>query len=201
MSNLTPIRRFITTHDRSTGKSVVLSTASTKWQQIGSGTLLFNVAYTTNEFPPDMNDEQDIKAHEILMASNRLGLVNPGGTVCRYVDFCPQNDNPLMHRTQSLDFGVVIEGIIEMHLDSGEVHVLKRGDIAIQRATMHAWRNPSSTEWARMLFILQDCKPINVNGRNLKEDLGMETDIPPSGNEHGQAAMYHLEQNNPATLL
>ncbi len=183
MSNLKPIRRFITTHDRMTGKSCIYTAQNPNWQQMHGGALAYNVAYTTNDFPPDMNEDQDIKAHESLIASHRLGLVNPGGTVCRYVDFCPNTDSPLMHRTQSLDFGVVIEGVIEMHLDSGEVHILTVGDIAIQRGTMHAWRNPSETKWARMLFLLQDCKPININGQNLKEDLGMANDIPPSGND------------------
>ena len=40
-----------------------------------------------------------------------------------------------MHRTQSLDFGVVLEGEIELVLDSGETRLLKRGDVAVQRGT------------------------------------------------------------------
>lgn len=140
--------------------------------------LEYNVVYTTDAFPLDMNSNEDMKAHESLVASYRLGLVNPGGTVCRCVDFCPQNDDPLMYCTQSLDFGVVIEGSIEMHLDSGEVHIPNQGNIAILRGTMHAWRNPSSTKWARML---QNYRPINIHGQDLKEDLGRANDIPPVG--------------------
>lgn len=45
-----------------------------------------------------------------------------------------------MHRTVSLDYGVVLEGEVELVLDSGETRVLKRGDVAIQRGTCHAWR-------------------------------------------------------------
>lgn len=77
-----------------------------------------------------------------------------------------------MHRTQSLDYGVVLEGEIEMELDGGEIKVLKRGDVAVQRGTMHAWRNQSKTEWARMLFVLQGCEPVVVGGERLGEDLG-----------------------------
>lgn len=90
-----------------------------------------------------------------------------------------------MHRTQSLDYGVVLEGEIEMELDDGKVSVLKRGDVAIQRGTIHAWRNTSASEWARMLFVLQDCEPLQVAGKRLKEDLGDSGghEFPVSGND------------------
>lgn len=79
------------------------------------------------------------------------------------VDFAPASDC-MMHRTQSLDYGIVLEGAIELVLDSGETRLMRRGDVAVQRATMHAWRNPSETEWARMVFVLQDCQPLAVGG-------------------------------------
>ena len=46
-----------------------------------------------------------------------------------------------MHRTMSLDYGVVLQGEVELLLDSGEVRLLAAGDVAVQRGTMHAWRN------------------------------------------------------------
>jgi hypothetical protein len=89
----------------------------------------------------------------------------------------------MMHRTQSLDYGIVIEGSIEMILDSGETRLLYPGDVAVQRATMHAWRNPSKTEWTRMVFVLQDCQKVKVGGEELGEDLGRGTEgLPSSGN-------------------
>ena len=99
------------------------------------------------------------------------------------VDFGPEG-KPLMHRTQSLDYGVVLEGTIEMELDDGSVTRLKRGDVAVQRGTNHAWRNPSKTEWTRMLFVLQDCQPLVVGGERYREDLGEGgKEIPRSGND------------------
>jgi quercetin dioxygenase-like cupin family protein len=90
----------------------------------------------------------------------------------------------MMHRTQSLDYGVVLEGSIELLLDSEQTKLMHRGDVAVQRATMHAWRNPSKTEWARMLFVLQDCQELTLGGKPLKEDLGRGTKgLPPSGND------------------
>lgn len=42
----------------------------------------------------------------------------------------------------------------------------------IRRYTMHAWRNPSKTEWARIVFVLLDCEPLKIGGEELKENLG-----------------------------
>lgn len=142
----------------------------------------FNQIYT-NQFPPDLNKDADIKFHEEVIAGGNLGLATKGGTVLRMVDFGPEYEC-MMHRTKSLDFGILVEGEIEMLLDDGSVTRMKRGDIAVQRATMHAWRNPSKTDWARMVFVLQDTKPLFINGKVHGEDLGRGTEgIPPSGNE------------------
>lgn len=60
--------------------------------------------------------------------------------------------HPLMHRTESLDYGVVIEGELTLVLDEGEV-VLKPGSVVVQRGTNHAWANRSGAP-CRMLFVL-----------------------------------------------
>ncbi|KAK2672432.1 Cupin 2, conserved barrel [Fusarium oxysporum f. sp. vasinfectum] len=93
------------------------------------------------------------------------------GTILRYVDMCPGHVSP-MHRTVSLDYGVVLEGEVELILDSGDKKVLKRGDVCVQRATMHAWRNTSETEWARMLYVLLPSTKPDVGGKELGEDYG-----------------------------
>jgi quercetin dioxygenase-like cupin family protein len=143
----------------------------------------FNEIYTTSSFPVSLNNDTDVSTHDTLLSSGKLGLVNPGGTVCRIVDFAPGYDC-MMHRTQSLDFGVVLEGAIELVLDSGEKQLMQRGDVAVQRGTMHAWKNPSETEWGRMMFVLQDCEKVELGGKLLKEDLGTGTEgLPASGND------------------
>lgn len=60
--------------------------------------------------------------------------------------------HPFMHRTETVDYAVVLEGEVTMLLDDGEVH-LKQGDVVIQRGTNHAWSNRSS-ERVRMLYVL-----------------------------------------------
>lgn len=182
-SNLPNPTIHITSHDPATAKAVVHSSTKNPWAYFRDDTVGFNVVYTTDKFPVSLNDEIDIKAHTRTVESGTLGLVKPGGTVCRIVDFGPGNI-PLMHRTQSLDYGIVLEGVVEMRLDDGSVTILNKGDIAVQRGTMHEWSNHHKNEWARMLFVLQDSEPIIVAGQRLKEDLGAShSDVPPSGND------------------
>ncbi|KAJ9623429.1 hypothetical protein H2203_005688 [Taxawa tesnikishii (nom. ined.)] len=182
-TNLPGVTAYLTGHDASTGKAIVQSTRPGSWSSFDKGDMAFNVVYTTSEFPASLNDDADISKHDSVMSGKKLGLVNPGGTVCRMVDFAPGYDC-MMHRTQSLDYGIVLEGSVELVLDSGETQLMKRGDVAVQRATMHAWRNPSKTEWCRMIFVLQDCQKLIVGGKQLGEDHGRGTEgLPLSGND------------------
>jgi uncharacterized cupin superfamily protein len=62
--------------------------------------------------------------------------------------------HPMMHRTRSIDYAIVLSGEIDMLLDEGEVH-LKAGDVLVQQATNHAWINRGK-ENCRIAFILID---------------------------------------------
>jgi mannose-6-phosphate isomerase-like protein (cupin superfamily) len=64
--------------------------------------------------------------------------------------------HPLMHRTRSVDYAVVMSGEIDMMLDDSVIH-LKPGDTVVQQATNHAWVN-RGTEPCRILFVLMDSK-------------------------------------------
>lgn len=180
ISNLPQPHRYITGHNLS-GQAIVHSHSPFAWQAYDNDNLAFAVPYTTSVFPPNLNDDADLAAHDRVLASGRLGLVNPRGTVLRCVDFAPGYACG-MHRTQSLDYGIVMEGEVEMVLDGGERHTLRRGDVAVQRATQHQWVNTSKTEWARMMFVLQDCEKLVVGGREMGEDLGGNSGLPASGN-------------------
>ncbi|MCJ1462480.1 hypothetical protein MMC07_001082 [Pseudocyphellaria aurata] len=174
-TNLPGVTHYVTGHDASTGKAVVQSTREGSWTRHAGDSLAFDVVYTTSEFPVSLNEDKDLTTHDELISTKQIGLVNPNGTVCRIVDFGPGSE-PLMHRTQSLDYGLVLEGSVEMILDSGETKLLHRGDVAVQRGTMHAWRNTSKTEWARMFFVLQHCQEVVLNGTSLGEDLRTVSD-------------------------
>ncbi|PYN83949.1 MAG: hypothetical protein DMD87_29430 [Candidatus Rokuibacteriota bacterium] len=64
--------------------------------------------------------------------------------------------HPLMHRTRSVDYAVILTGEIEMMLDDSVVR-LKPGDVVVQQATNHAWIN-RGTQPCRILFVLMDAK-------------------------------------------
>lgn len=101
------------------------------------------------------------------------GLTVKNGTVCRLIDFAPGCESP-MHRVNSIDYAIVIEGVFKMLLDSGEERIMHRGDIAVQRSTSHKWINITGNGLlpARILFILQDVKDVEVGGKKLDGFLG-----------------------------
>jgi len=172
----------ITTHNDSRQATIHSSKTNPALPYPQAGVVM-SVAYTTSTMPVDLNDDADLAAHSALMSAGTLGLVNANGTVCRFVDFAPGN-KVLNHRTQSLDYGVVLQGNMHMLLDDGSSTLIKQGDVAVQRATMHGWKNASETEWARMMFVLQDCKPVVVGGERMKEDLDGQGEGLTSGNDH-----------------
>ncbi|KAK4986147.1 hypothetical protein LTR50_005519 [Elasticomyces elasticus] len=169
-NTLPPIHRFITTHD-STGKAVFSTSLGEESERkyLPDGTACFALSYTTKGFPVDLDNNADVDRYAGFL-ENAPGLTVAGGTVLRHVDLAPDTTSA-MHRTVSLDYGVVLEGEVELLLDSGEKRLMRRGDVAVQRGTMHAWRNPSKDSWARMMYVLQPCKPLEVAGRKLGEDL------------------------------
>jgi mannose-6-phosphate isomerase-like protein (cupin superfamily) len=63
-----------------------------------------------------------------------------------------EKDDPAMHTTRTIDYGIVLSGEIDLELDEGEVH-LGPGDVVVQRGTRHAWRNRGSRP-CTMAFVL-----------------------------------------------
>ncbi len=160
--SLRSLKRFITGHDGD-GKAVFLKEIDDDLplkdldQLPLEGTSIkakAALAYATNVFPAKLNDAEDLKTYEQYL-TRPPGISIKNGTVLRILDFPPGSHSP-MHKTQSLDYAVVLEGRIQAGLDSGETQILQQGDMVVQRATNHDWGNASQTEWARMLFVLCD---------------------------------------------
>lgn len=143
---MTGIRRVVTGHDRD-GFAIIKSDKVFEPRPVTGGIASFAKLWTTVTNPADNTDEFD-------GAERKTGLTCPGGTVLRFVDFGPGKASP-MHKTNSIDYGIVIAGEIEMRLDSGETTRLKAGDVVVQRGTNHMWVNVG-TGWARMAFVLVD---------------------------------------------
>ena len=74
-----------------------------------------------------------------------------------------------MHRTETIDYGIVLAGTVELELDDGAVTSASAGDIIIQRGTIHLWRNPSTDTVCRIAFVLIEAAPVVVNGAALPD--------------------------------
>jgi quercetin dioxygenase-like cupin family protein len=116
------------------------------------------VAYATDCFPTTLENQTDIKVYSEFTAKPP-GVYVPNGSVLRYLDFPPGAKTP-MHATKSLDYAIVIEGNVIAVLDDGQERTMSRGDVLVQRGTNHGWKNASSTEWARMVYVLLDSHAI-----------------------------------------
>ncbi|KAH8680962.1 hypothetical protein BX600DRAFT_543620 [Xylariales sp. PMI_506] len=164
------IKRFITGHNTNglaVFKEDISDTVPT--QPLPTGDTLY-LGYATNQLPTDLT--KDLAVYQEYLAGSPVFTV-PGGTVMSVIDLAPGSAGPF-HRTVSLDYGVVIEGAVELELDSGEARTLYQGDMIVQRGTKHLWRNASKTESARVLFVLQEAEPIEIAGKTLKEEFGVE---------------------------
>jgi uncharacterized cupin superfamily protein len=69
---------------------------------------------------------------------------------------------PRMHRTETIDYAVVISGEIDMQLDIGNVR-LRAGDVLVQQATLHDWINRGPVP-CRIAFVLVPTKPVDAGG-------------------------------------
>lgn len=173
-----PLNRFITTHNAA-GEAIFSNTLSEDMpiQSMHDGAD-FSLAYTSSHFPAQLNKDADIAEYNEFLTSPP-GITISTGNVCRIVDMQPNATSP-MHRTVSLDYGVVLEGEVELILDSGETRLLKRGDVAVQRGTNHAWRNVTpdvvdpvtgekTPQWARMLYVLAPAQELHIGDKKMGE--------------------------------
>lgn len=156
-----PVRRIVTGHNKA-GRAIFKSDDLLPVKPIPSGDAAFSLVWTTATVPADNNDEIDGRSRE-------AGLTLNQGSVIRIVDMLPGGTSP-MHRTNSIDYGIVLSGEVELELDDGVVTTAGPGDIIVQRGTMHLWRNRSATDVCRIVFVLIEAKPVLVGGVPLEED-------------------------------
>ncbi len=169
------VRRVVTKID-SSGKAAVMFDGAVQLKSFRSPNPAGEM-WVTDKSLPDFNWSAD-------RALTKVGLVPPkNGTIFRIVDFVPLSPeaerkmdinlmmkvvgdhaparglpprHPMMHRTRSLDYAIIMSGEIDMLLDDSEVH-LKAGDVVVQQATNHAWVNRSGKP-CRVAFILMDSR-------------------------------------------
>jgi quercetin dioxygenase-like cupin family protein len=157
-SGLQAVQRVVTGHDAA-GRAVFKSEDVTPTKLIPSGDAAFLV-WTTGTVPADNNDETDGRLRD-------AGLTLNHGSVIRIVDMLPGQQSP-MHRTSSIDYGIVLEGEIELELDDGAKRTVRQGGIIVQRGTNHLWRNTTG-QVCRIAFILIEAPAYLHNGEPLEE--------------------------------
>jgi mannose-6-phosphate isomerase-like protein (cupin superfamily) len=173
--DVTGIRRVVTGHDAD-GKAIVVRDGRAANTFISPARP--HVALTDLWAAPAAGTEMDQDVDPV----DRPLLLHPpeGGTVFRIVQFDPEDPaqlaqadgtrafagmgaggdvvasarHPYMHRTETIDYAVVLSGSITMMLDEQDVQ-LQAGDVVVQDGTNHAWSN-RTTEPCRIAFVLVD---------------------------------------------
>lgn len=116
------------------------------------------VVWSTKGFPVDNDGFTDPTTGEFKTTVDN-------GSVFRIVHYAP-GVSPRNHRTDSIDYAVVISGAIEMELDDGVVAKLKAGDVLVQRGTIHNWVN-RGPEPCIVAFVLISARPVTAGGKPL----------------------------------
>ena len=140
-------RRIVTGHD-SSGKSVILSDSpSPKTTDVG--TAAFHEIWVTEQMPVPIPAEEAEPTERPIRVPPP-----PNGVKIRFTEMAPGAESP-MHRTETLDVGIVLEGETWLLLDDGSQTRVGPGDAVVQRATNHAWANRTDRP-VRMVFVLID---------------------------------------------
>jgi quercetin dioxygenase-like cupin family protein len=149
------MRRIVTGHDES-GKAIVLidgEAANKRQSPSGNSSTLM---WCTDAMPADIA----IGTAPEDMGARILGTPPPvNGTRFTVNDILP-GSAAHMHRTETIDYVIVVSGTIDMDLDDSTL-TMHAGDVMVQRATNHAWVN-RGTEPARVAFVLIDAQPLGI---------------------------------------
>lgn len=174
--NLPDIRRIVTGDDAKGRSRIVEDAPAAAVRSVPArpGYRAVNV-WRTQESPAKINAADATAGHQ--------GILPPkGGTILRIIDFPPEpadkealkrmldatfggiyrdaahdkrpGVHPGMHRTETVDYAIILEGEIYAVMDEGET-LMRAGDVLIQRGTNHAWANRSERT-ARIAFVLID---------------------------------------------
>ena len=152
-------RRVITGHDASGRAIVEIDEVAMNLVSSRPGATA-GVVWTTEAFPVDNTGKEDA-------GLRKTGTTLDNGTVFRILELAP-GVSPRNHRTDSIDYAVVMSGEVDMELDDTTVH-LKAGDVLVQRGTIHNWVNRGSAPCV-IAFVLIAAKPVAVGGKVLRAE-------------------------------
>jgi hypothetical protein len=142
------VRRIVTSHD-ARGKAIV---GSDEWLEARPGIMDKNVsnAFLWSSTTMPCNPEFDPRGGKVELQPGQ------NGTIFRVLEL-PPGCPPHMHKTETVDYVIMLEGECDIILDDGaEVH-MNQGDMMVQNATYHGWTNRSSKP-CKIVFVLMDAK-------------------------------------------
>jgi len=148
------IRRVVTGHNEA-GLAVVALAETVKGDAVTQ-------VWGTAELPSNNKDDW-------AYGTSQPGPTVPGGSALRIVDILP-GYRSAMHRTQTIDYVLILEGELDMELDGGQWVHLQAGDVVVQRGTNHAWENKSGRV-CRLASVLIAAEPVRIGERVLEPTL------------------------------
>ena len=151
------LRRVVTGHDDK-GRAKVLIDEQVQNVFSQRPGAFYSVIWSNEGFPANNDGSED-------PSGKKIGTTIDNGAVFRVVSFGP-GVAPRNHRTDSIDYAVVMSGEIDMELDDGVVVHLKTGDVLVQRGTIHNWMNNGNVPCV-IAFILVSAKPVIASGKPL----------------------------------
>lgn len=153
-----PVRRIVTGHDDQ-GKAIVkIDEICSHAREGRPGAMVCNV-WTTDTAPADNSGQDDKGKRE-----GKFTMIE-NGSVFRIIEFKP-GVQQRVHRTDTIDYIVVMSGEIDMELEAGEEVHLKAGEVMVQRGTVHNWIN-RGTESCILAVILIHAHPVVAGGQTL----------------------------------
>lgn len=152
-----PARRVVTGHDEN-GKAVVLIDETATNVRSRRGGHASHVVWS-EPYPVDNDATSD-------GSQRQFDRVLPNGSVFRVIRLEPGAE-PRMHRTNSLDYAIVLAGEVDLELDDSVVR-LSAGDTVVQRGTIHNWANRSN-EVCLIGIVLISADPAKAGGKVLDE--------------------------------
>ena len=158
------VRRVVTGHDAS-GKAIVASDEPLDGVSAAARPYISRCEIWSTAMMPVDNSEEAAAAQRkgFVVRHNYVG--SGQGTVVRITEFAPGAPK-FMHRTETVDYAILLKGECDLELDDGKTVHLKQGDIVVQRGTMHAWVN-SGSQPCTFAFILIDADPVEIGGKRL----------------------------------
>jgi len=158
------VRRIVTGHDAN-GKAVVATDERlTAVPRLNRPHIAGCEIWSTDKMPVDNSAAADAPQRAGFV--KRYNYVGTGqGTVIRVTEFAPGAPK-FMHRTETVDYAILLLGECDLEFDRGEVVHMKPGDICVQRGTMHAWVNNGDVP-AVFAFVLIDADPVEMAGQKL----------------------------------